>query len=457
MNPLSLRSQLLLLVGGPFVILLLVEAIVSYRIGLHSANQIYDEWLVDRAEKLLVGYSEGHDLNAELPALGIKNDQYEIIDAAGNLLSGSVLAADRPDSPSGAPVFRLLTVQASPVRAVSIQRDTQVGNLTVTVVEEVTSRSENNYTLLVDVLISNSLVVLLALLMIGTAFGRGLRPLTHLSGELAQRSPQDLTPIDVGSVPTELRGVVENTNSLLARIDTAISTREQFIGNIAHQIRTPLAGIKLQAQLAEDELEEKNPALLATLKRISEAADAMTHVNSQLMKLARAEAAMGRGLRREPVDLAAVSRQSCAALGALANQKQISLHVSASNSCYVAGELTLLSEMVSNLVENAILYTQSEGNVWVTVSADEDGFEFTVEDDGPGIDEAEWPQIFERFFRSPSHSVSDREGEGCGLGLAIVREIALAHDASVDVGEGRAGCGARFTVRFSAASKLAAV
>jgi two-component system sensor histidine kinase TctE len=101
----------------------------------------------------------------------------------------------------------------------------------------------------------------------------------------------------------------------LARIDTAISTREQFIGNIAHQIRTPLAGIKLQAQLAEDELEEKNPALLATLKRISEAADAMTHVNSQLMKLARAEAAMGRGLRREPVDLAAVSRQSCAALG----------------------------------------------------------------------------------------------------------------------------------------------
>jgi two-component system sensor histidine kinase TctE len=95
--------------------------------------------------------------------------------------------------------------------------------------------------------------------------------------------------------PTELRGVVENTNSLLARIDTAISTREQFIGNIAHQIRTPLAGIKLQAQLAEDELEEKNPALLATLKRISEAADAMTHVNSQLMKLARAEAGYGPG------------------------------------------------------------------------------------------------------------------------------------------------------------------
>ena len=158
MNPLSLRTQLLLLVGGPFVILLLVEAIVSYRIGLHSANQIYDEWLVDRAEKLLVGYSEGHDLRAELPALGITNDQYEIIDANGKLLSGSVLASDRPVSQNGAPVFRLLTVRASPVRAVSIQRDTQVGNLTVTVVEEVTSRSENNYTLLVDVLISNALI-----------------------------------------------------------------------------------------------------------------------------------------------------------------------------------------------------------------------------------------------------------------------------------------------------------
>ena len=454
MNPLSLRSQLLLLVGGPFVILLLVEAIVSYRIGLHSANQIYDEWLVDRAEKLLVGYSEGHDLTAELPALGITNDQYEIVDSEGALLSGAVLAQERPDAAGGTPVFRLLTVQASPVRAVSIQRDTQVGNLTVTVTEEVTSRSENNYTLLVDVLISNSLVVLLALLMIGSAFGRGLRPLTHLSDELAQRSPQDLTPIDVGTVPVELRGVVENTNSLLARIDTAISTREQFIGNIAHQIRTPLAGIKLQAQLAEGEVAEKNPALLATLQRISDAADAMTHVNSQLMKLARAEAAMGRGLRREPVDLGEVSRQSCTALSALAKSKGITLHVAAPSACYVAGELTLLSEMVSNLVENAILYTHNEGNVWVTVAVDQQGLEFSVEDDGPGIDEAERQQIFERFFRSPSQSASDREGEGCGLGLAIVREIARAHGATANVGEGRGGRGARFAVRFTADSEL---
>ncbi len=453
MGSLSLRSQLLLLVGGPFVILLLVEAIVSYRIGLHAANQIYDEWLVDRAERLLIAFSADRDLEAELAVLGIRGDQYEIVDADSVLLSGSRLANEAPADLEGQPAFRLLTVGASPVRAVSLRRQTSAGLLTATVAEDVTGRSENNYSLFIDALTTNSLVVLLALLMIGSAFGRGLRPLTLLGDELGQRSPQDLTPIDVGSVPAELRGVVENTNSLLERIDTAISTREQFIGNIAHQIRTPLAGLKLQAQLAESELDGNQPSIAEALARISRAADAMTHVNSQLMKLARAEAAMGRGLRRTPVNLYSVVQQCCMQLRQLASAKDISVHSDAVEGAEVAGELTLISEMITNLIENAIQYTQPGGNVWVSVRNEEKAITLVIEDDGPGIAEDHWPQIFERFFRSTAGNVNDTEREGCGLGLAIVREIALAHGASVDIAEGRQGQGARFSVRFPRADK----
>src|SRR5690606_29999694 len=107
--------------------------------------------------------------------------------------------------------------------------------------------------LLMEVLLSKAVLVIAVLIIISLAFERGLRPLFMISKQLSRRSPQDLTPIEVGQVPGELRGLIENTNRLLSRIDNAISMREQFIGNIAHQIRTPLAGMKLQAQLALDE------------------------------------------------------------------------------------------------------------------------------------------------------------------------------------------------------------
>lgn len=221
------------------------------------------------------------------------------------------------------------------------------------------------------------------------------------------------------------------------------SAREQFIGNIAHQIRTPLAGIKLQAQLASDEPDLA--AMQGAMQKIARAADSMTHVNSQLMKLARAEAASGRGLRREPVDLAAVARHCCVALDALANEKHITLSLQAPDSLDgVEGERTLLTEMMSNLIENAIIYMQESGHVWASVVPTQNGIEFSVEDDGPGIDEAHWPQLFERFFRS-----APEVGEGCGLGLAIVREIAMAHGASVELEAGRDNRGARFCVRFA--------
>ena len=443
MSPLSLRSQLLLVVGGPFVVLLLSEAIVSYRIGLHAANQVYDQWLLDRGNMILQAYADGIDLEDGPYAGAIADVDYVIQSDSGEFIAGdSTLPSVAIQGNDGTPVYQTLNVNDVLVRTVGLRYDSGETAVRLTVVESIERRSENNYSLFVDVLITNSLVVLLALLMIGTAFGRGLRPLTLLGQELGHRSPQDLTPIDVGSVPSELRGVVENTNTLLSRIDTAISSREQFIGNIAHQIRTPLAGIKLQAQLAQ--IDSLDADTRSALEKISHAADTMTHVNSQLMKLARAEAASGRGLRRVAINLAEVARNCCIELEAQAAAKSISLSLDlAQTPQLIEGELTLVSEMIGNLIENAIIYTQEGGNVWVSVSNTDGRVVFAVEDNGPGIAETHWPQIFDRFFR-PAPAV----GEGCGLGLAIVREIAMAHGASVELEAGREGRGARFFVLF---------
>jgi two-component system sensor histidine kinase TctE len=263
---------------------------------------------------------------------------------------------------------------------------------------------------------------------------------------LAQRTIRDLSPIYVGFAPDEVRGLVDSVNRLLSRLETAIGSREQFIGNIAHQIRTPLAGIKLQAQLAQRAQDPQQ--VHSALERISTAADQMAHVNSQLLKLARAEAASGRGLRTEPVDLTALARECVDELSEMAREREVRLQLhEPAQPLKVTAELTLLREMLLNLLQNAIEYGRKGGEVQIYVAQAARGPVLAVEDDGPGIGREHWPRIFERFFRPTGAS-----GNGCGLGLAIVREIALAHRATVELEEPERGSGTRFVVRFGVES-----
>lgn len=454
--PLSLRSQQLLIVGGPLILLLLIESVVSYRIGTHITNQVLDRWLLDSV------YTLSEEIRQVGPTVHSIPDQrslevfqwdavdeiyYEIKTLSGQVLAGN---ADLPvsvatDALRQGPVFGELLVKGARTRAVSVLGLPESGDpLLVTVAETLNKRQALTTELLLEVLLSKAILVAAVLVIISVAFERGLRPLFLISRELRQRSPQDLTPIEVGTVPGELRGLIENTNLLLSRIDGAISSREQFIGNIAHQIRTPLAGMKLQAQLALDESNDVQE-IHAALQRIVDAADRMAHVNSQLMKLARAEAAYGRGLRNEVVDLGALVRNCCSELAWRAQEKHMRVMVKVpERSIEVPGELTLLTEMVSNLVENAIIYGREQGCVWVTLRWTREGARLDIEDDGPGIGVEHWPRIFDRFFRP-----EPERGSGCGLGLAIVREIALAHGATVQLEQREEGSGIRFVVQFS--------
>lgn len=169
MSPLSLRSQLLLVVGGPFVVLLLSEAIVSYRIGLHAANQVYDQWLLDRGNMIVQAYADGIDLEDGPYASAITDVSYMIETRSGEFVAGDIAlpSVSLLDS-NGAPVFQTLSVNDVLVRTVGLGYGSGERAINITVVESIERRSENNYSLFVDVLITNSLVVLLALLMIGT-------------------------------------------------------------------------------------------------------------------------------------------------------------------------------------------------------------------------------------------------------------------------------------------------
>jgi len=244
-------------------------------------------------------------------------------------------------------------------------------------------------------------------------------------------------------VPAELRGLVDSTNAMLARIEGSLSGHERFIGNIAHQIRTPLAGIRLQAQLAlrEDDDGIKRKAL----ERIDAAAEHMGRVNSQLLKLARAEIAFGRGPARKSLDLVALAYDVVDEMLPRAALLGMGLEVDAPDApVAMQGEPALLKEVLMNLVDNALIYGATGGHAWVRVESHTGGVRLVVEDDGPGIPPEHRPPIFDHFYRPP-HS----PGEGCGLGLPIVREIVLAHDGTIVLEERRGG-GARFVIDFPA-------
>jgi two-component system sensor histidine kinase TctE len=450
-----LRTQLLLLIGGPLLLLMLIESMVSYLISMHAANLVLDRWLLNSVQSIAreVHHVDGRlRFTADPTTLEIfewddmDRVHFQVATPHGQPVAGTLtLAVDWSEQMlQPGPYLRDVRIEGVKARAVSILTlvDGQYPAV-VTVAETLNRRQNMTAELLREVLISKALLLLAVMLLIGAAFDRGLRPLIQLSRELGQRTPHDLTLIEVGQVPGEVRGLIENTNQLLSRIDTAISAREQFIGNIAHQIRTPLAGMKLQAQLALED--DDMPRIKQSLEKIARAADHMAHVNAQLMKLARAEAAFGRGLRSEQVDLCYIVRSCCEELADYAAQRQINLRpVMPDYPMLMDGELTLLKEMVGNLIENAITYGHPDGSVWITVEDHPIGAILVVEDDGPGITPDNWPQIFERFFRPIG-----TKGDGCGLGLAIVREIALAHGASVHLEDRREGPGARFVVQFS--------
>ncbi|MEQ8661581.1 MAG: ATP-binding protein, partial [Gammaproteobacteria bacterium] len=339
------------------------------------------------------------------------------------------------------PVFDTLRIDGELSRAVTLLNNPGAANeIVVQVAETLNKRRGMTSEVLSLVAIKKTLLIAAAMVAVAVAITRGMRPLRRLAADLARRSPRDLTPLSSADAPREVRVLIENTNGLLGRIEHMLGAHEAFIGNIAHQVRTPLAGIKLQAQLA---LRETDPASVRrALEQIARAADHMTHVNSQLLKLARAEIAFDRGPQAAPTDLVALVEACRAEFTAAARARDITLVAELPDGPIdIEGDPALLYEMLRNLVENAIVYGSRHGHVWVRVESDPQGPRLVVEDDGRGIPPEHRPPIFDHFYRPPNSP-----GEGCGLGLPIVREIARAHGGDVHLEDRAAGTGTRFVV-----------
>jgi two-component system, OmpR family, sensor histidine kinase TctE len=368
---------------------------------------------------------------------------------------GKLLAGDRelpmpdlqvaPDALPGDIYFRDVELNGQDVRvAYSYVADGQMPRdrwVLVEVGETMEKRTQLANKIVASVILPQFVIIPLAVMLVWFGLSRGLRPLNRLRKTIETRDPGDLSPIATRRVPEELEPLVEAFNEMLERMKRSVEAQQRFVADAAHQLRTPLTGLKTQAQFA---IRESDPeALRHALRQIAVGVDRAGRLVNQLLTLARAEGGESARQSHEPLDLALLMRSVVEDWVMVALEKRIDLGFEAEATAMVSGNTFLLQELAKNLIDNALRYTPPDGHVTCRVISSASKTILEVEDNGVGLTEAQAEMVFERFYR-----VDDATTEGSGLGLAIVQEIAAQHDAMASLRPNPRGRGAIARVIF---------
>lgn len=283
--------------------------------------------------------------------------------------------------------------------------------------------------IITGVIMPQFIILPIALALVWLALSRGLRPLAELQQRIRNRRPDDLSPIDSGQVPEEIVPLVNSLNDMLARLSQSIAMQKRFIADAAHQMKTPLAGMRMQSELALRQTDQGE--IHHSLLQLSKSSESATRLVNQLLVLARTENQTPATQPFEPLELSELARNAVQDWVQTSFAYRIDLGFEQPEQpILIRGNPLMLRELLNNLIDNALRYTPPHGCVTVRVRGDEGKAQafLEIEDTGPGIPAADRSHIFERFYR-----ILGSNAEGSGLGLAIVKEIAQQHDAVIDI------------------------
>jgi two-component system sensor histidine kinase TctE len=411
------------------------EVIGSDRRLKEAANAVMAHVLIKNGQ---VSVDSGGQIRPPLPAPD--SVKYALRDVQGRLLAGDPQLPAVAMSSESSQIFAMAQVDRLSLRTLVTRFDTRAGVIFISVADarramEPAARFGFMSTLLWDFV---QLDVTLVLVWVGIQLG--LRPVKKLRDEIADRSPLDLRPIVETSVPREIAPVVVTLNRLFTMLRAAVQSQQQFIANTAHQLRTPITG--MQAQLDVLVAEPAAQPIKSRLLTLQEGVRQLAHSANQLLTLARADPAANMAAKNQAVDLNAIVSEVAAKFFDRALQANIDLGVDA-RPASIHADPSLLDDLLSNLVDNALKYTPAGGSVTVSAGTQNRRPFLAVEDTGPGIPEPDRQRVRQRFFRMPNSP-----GHGSGLGLAIVEEIARLYGASVTIGAGANDVGTRIVVLF---------
>jgi two-component system sensor histidine kinase TctE len=461
----SLFGEILDWMLTPLLLLWPLSLALTWFVAQGIANKPFDralEFTVQALTQFVTTNPQGQVgflLNAQARDLLRADDSdlvyYQVLDTHGKLVSGEAefpAPHDHGPHEPGRVLLRDDVVRGEEVRVAYawLSGADPNGMVLMQVAETTGKRSTLATEIIKGVMVPQFVILPLAVFLVWLALVRGIRPLNELEQRIRARKPDDLSPIEDSSIPQEVAPLVSSINDLLTRLKTSLSTQKRFLTDAAHQLKTPLAGLRMQAELAQ---REHDPVeIRGSLKQIARSSVRATHTVNQLLALARAETT-GRSLPNTTIDLARLVTGVVRDSVPRALERGIDMGYEGPEmvppECLVEGNQTLLQEMVRNLVDNAINYA-GEGRV-ATVRMLVDRFSgvqiLQVEDNGPGIPENERELVLQPFYRALGTNV-----DGSGLGLAIVLEIAQQHNATVtmeDAHHDGPRRGLRVSVRFA--------
>lgn len=437
-----MKSIRLFLVAGTVAILLLynfIAAVRGYQSSMLEADLLFDNQLLDLSR--LVG---NLDTTRVTPELRLGNNLAFQIWEGERLVAASWHAPAQPMN-AFKPGFDFSNFDSYRWRTYT--RFDEESRRWIIVAE----RTDLRFVLAEDVVLESVTPILVGIPIVGLLIwmivGFGLRPLAQLSADLREKRAQDLSPLPPRQTPRELDQVVQSVNGFIQRLDSALEREKRFSADAAHELRTPIAALKIQLHNLAQEVDARSE----TFKQLQQGVERMQHLVEQLLSLYRmTPSQFAANCKR--LDLVAVTQDVVARHYPLIEQKQQNVELEGA-SAFIIGERFAVETLLANLLANAIRYTPPGGNIRLRVERGGGKVSLTVADDGPGIPVAERERVFERFHRGVQPG-EDR-ASGCGLGLTIVKHVAELHHADVSVDDSGFGSGAAFKVNFPEAPDAA--
>jgi two-component system sensor histidine kinase TctE len=455
-----LQRKLLAWLLGPLLILLVLDTVAAYWVSLRFANLAYDRALNEIAREIVLHVKQaGGQPRLEMSdaaANVLLTDAQDRLFFRVDTLDGALLGGDALLPPArlaagrGAdPRFYEDQVHGEAVRMVAawmpIDETAGAPVVQVQVAETLNKRKRLAFEMVVNVVSPQLLLIVMATAVVWFGVSRGLEPLQRLRRAVSDRSHLDLSPIDTHDVPGEVRPLVDEVNHLMARLGTTFDFQNRFVADAAHQLKTPVSGLKAQIELA---LRETDPERVRhSLAQLYISADRLSRLVRQLLSLARNEPGALDTVQLQPLDLNGFALEVSMDWVPHAIKRNIDLGFEGvQQPLTIAADRDRLRELINNLIDNAIRYSQPGGRVTVRTGRSDDGHcRLAISDDGPSIPVEERQRIFERF-----HRLLGTQEDGSGLGLAIVSEIATLHGARIELEEDVDGVGNTFSVTFDA-------
>ena len=436
----SLKRRLLWFVLVAILLAAVLQAVTAYQGALRQADALFDDHLQQMARSLRGGVPLG--------IAQLEDDEDKGFDLFVQIWG-----------PDGTQIFRS-TRSALPPRAVLGFSDVEAhGNQyrvytlqtplqTVQIAQDLSARTARARALALRAVMPFVLLTPLLMLAVWWIIRRSLAPIERARREVAHRAADDFSPLAGGGLPDEVRPLVDELNLLFGRVRSAFDAQKNFVADAAHELRSPLTALKLQAQALRRSADDP-AARDAGIARLNQGIDRAIRLVEQLLLLAREEAGTGQAGDSESVELQTAVKLAVADVLPQARQKQIDIGLvnnqTALPTVSVNGQAEAWRILLRNLLDNAVKYTPAGGQIDVSIELRDGQAVLTVEDSGPGIAEEDRPRVFDRFFRA-----SDAAPEtGSGLGLAIVKVIAERHGATLALGHSEHLGGLRVEVRFT--------